>query len=121
MKSDMSDPMKDKAFGFALRIVKLSRFLHDEKREFVLSRKVLDSGVNISLFIEEARQGENRADFVQKYSVANKEAFKTNLLLRLLHGGELISESQARSLLDDCEELQKMLISAIKTTRNIPD
>jgi len=121
VKSDMSDPLKDKAFSFALRIVKLSQFLHDEKREFVLSRKVLDSGVNISLFIEEARQGETRADFLQKYSLANKEAFKTNLLLRLLVGGELINENQGRSLLDDCEELQKMLISAIKTTRNIPD
>ena len=113
----MSDPLRNKAFAIALRIVKLSEYLHNEKKEFVLSRKILDSGVNISLFIEEARQGENRSDFLQKYSVANKEAFKANLLLRLLRDAEFISDLQARSLLDDCEELQKMLISAIKTTR----
>jgi four helix bundle protein len=113
----MADPLGEKAFAFALRIVKLSEFLHTERKEFVLSKKILDSGVNISLFIEEARQGENRADFLQKYSVANKEAFKSNLLLRILAGSNYISDIQARSLLDECEEIQKMLISAIKTTR----
>jgi four helix bundle protein len=80
-------------------------------------RKILDSGVNISLFIEEGRQGENRLDFQQKYSIANKEAFKTNLLLRLLRDGGFVNDVQAQSLLVDCEELQKMLISAIKTVR----
>ncbi|MDQ3220150.1 MAG: four helix bundle protein [Acidobacteriota bacterium] len=113
----MSDILLEKSYKFALRIVKLSQFLNDEKREFVLSKKVLDSGTNIGILIEEGKQGENRADFLQKYSVANKEAFKTNFLLRLLRDGEFISEKQAESLLDDCEELQKLLIASLKTTR----
>ena|SRR5687768_8394989 len=113
----MSDPLREKAFAFALRIVKLSEFLQNEKREFTLSKKILDSGVNVGLFIEEARQGEDRIDFRQKYSLANKEAFKTNYLIRILEGGVFITNEAARSLLDDCEELQKMLISAIKTIK----
>lgn len=117
MKSDMSDPLKEKAFAIGLRIMKLSQYLQDVKKEFTISRKILDAGVNIGLFIEEARQGEDRSDFRQKYSLANKEAFKTNYLLRLLHGGGFITEKESKSLLADCEELQKMLISAIKTTR----
>ena len=117
----MSDPLGDKAYAFALRIVHLSEYLHREKHEYVISRKVLDSGTNIALFIEEARQGEDRADFLQKYSIANKEAFKTNLLLRLLRDSHHISEQQATSLLNDCEELQKMLISAVKKTRSQKD
>lgn len=108
----------EKSYKFALRIVKLSQYLNDEKREFVLSKKILDSGTAIGVLIEEAQQGENRADFLQKYSVANKEAFKTNFWLRLLRDGEFLSEKQAQSLLDDCEELQKILISAIKTTKS---
>lgn len=79
----MADILQEKSYRFALRIVKLSEFLAEEKKEFVLSRKVLDSGVNIGLLIEEGKQGESRPDFIQKYSVANKEAFKTNFLLRL--------------------------------------
>lgn len=110
--------LQEKSYKFALRIVKLSQFLNDEKHEFVLSKKILDSGTAIGLFVEEAQQGENRPDFLQKYSIANKEAFKTNFLLRLLHDGGLLSEKQAQSLLDDCEELQKMLIAAIKTTKS---
>lgn len=113
----MSDPLKEKAFAFALRIVKLSEFLQKERREFSLSKKVLDSGVNIGLFIEEARQGDDRNEFRLKYSIANKDAFKTNYLLQLIHGGGFITDEQSRSLLDDCEELQKMLISAIKKLR----
>ena len=113
----MSDPLKDKAFAFALRIVKLAEYLQREKKEFSLSKKILDSGVNIGLFIEEARQGEDRADFRQKYSLANKESFKSNYLLRLIQAGSFITDEQFRSLLNDCGELQKMLISAIKTVR----
>lgn len=71
----MSELIRDKAYSFALRIVKLSEYLNNEKREFVLSRKVLDSGVNIGLFVEEGRQGDDRPEFIQKYSLANKEAF----------------------------------------------
>lgn len=95
----------EKSYKFALRIVKLSQYLNDEKREFVLSKKILDSGTAIGVLIEEAHQGENRADFLQKYSVANKEAFKTNFWLRLLHDGEFINEKQFQSLISDCEEL----------------
>lgn len=110
--------LSEKSYKFALRILKLSQYLNDEKREFVLSKKILDSGTNIGIFIEEAQQGENRTDFLQKYSIANKEAFKTNFLLRLLRDGDFLNEKQAKSLLDNCEELQKMLISAIKNTKS---
>jgi four helix bundle protein len=114
----MKDGIGEKSYAFALRIMKLSEFLHNEKREFVVSRKILDSGVNIGLLIEEGRQGEHRQDFIQKYSVANKEAFKTNFMLRLLRDSEQISNKQAESLLTDCEELQKLLISSLKTARS---
>ncbi len=109
--------LQEKSYKFALRIVKLSQYLNDEKREFVLSKKILDSGTAIGVLIEEARQGENRADFLQKFSVANKEAFKTNFWLRLLRDGDFLSEKQAQSLLADCEELQRLLISSLKTAK----
>jgi four helix bundle protein len=108
--------LQEKSYAFALRIVKLCEYLNDERREFVLSRKVLESGTAIGVLIEEARQGEDKTDFRTKLSIANKEAFKTNFWLRLLRDSEYISEKQAASLLSDCEELQKMLISSLKST-----
>lgn len=110
----MGDPLKEKSFAFALRITNLAEYMQKEKREFTLSRKILDSGVNIGLFIEEARQGDDRADFRQKYSLANKEAFKANFMLRLLNQSGFLTEEQFESIIFDCEELQKMLISSLK-------
>ena len=113
----MPDILQEKSYNFALRIVKLSEYLHDEKREFVLSKKVLDSGTNIGLLIEEGKQGENRHDFVQKDAVANKEAFKAHFLLRLLRDSDFITSTQAESLLSDCGELQGLLITSLRTAR----
>ena len=111
------DILQEKAYKFALRIVRLSEYLTNEKKEFILSKKILDSGTNIGLLIEEGKQGENKPDFIQKYSVANKEAFKTNFLLRLLRDSEKISVTQSQSLLEDCGELQRLLITSLKTSR----
>jgi len=115
----MNDILQDKSYKFALRIVKLSQYLAKEKSEFVLSKKILDSGTNIGLLIEEGKQGKNRSDFRQKYSVSNKEAFRTHFLLRLIRDGEYIGDAHAQSLLDYCTELQKMLIATLKTVGKV--
>ena len=114
----MNNLIQEKAYNFSLRIVRLSEYLNNESRQYVLSRKILDSGVNISLFVEEAQQAENKPDFVQTYAVANKESSKTKLLLRLLKDTEQISSTQSESLLIDCIELQKLLVSSLKTARS---
>lgn len=113
----MADILQEKSYNFALRIVKLSEFLHDEKHEYVLSKKIRDSGTNIGLLIEEGKQGENRTDFIQKYSIANKEAFRSHFLLRLLRDSEFVTQPQAESLLADCGELQGLLITSLRTAR----
>lgn len=111
------DILQEKSYKFALRIVKLSEYLRKEKNEVVLSRKILDSSTNIGLLIEEGKQGSDRQDFILKYSVANKEAFRSHFLLRLLRDSEFITDSQAESLLADCGELQGLLITSLRTAR----
>ncbi|MEO8041200.1 MAG: four helix bundle protein [Acidobacteriota bacterium] len=111
------DILQDKSYKFALRIVRLSEYLTNEKKQFVLSRKVLDSCTNIGLLIEEGKQGSDRQDFIQKYSVANKEAFRSHFLLRLLRDSEFITTAQAESLLHDCGELKGLLITSLRTAR----
>ena len=111
------DILQEKSYKFALRIVRLSEYLSNEKKEFVLSRKVLDSGTNIGLLIEEGKQGADRKDFIQKYSVANKEAFRSHFLLRLIRDSEFITKEQADLLLHDCGELQGLLITSLRTAR----
>jgi four helix bundle protein len=107
----------EKSYQFALRIVKLCQYLRDEAKEFVLSPNILRDGANIGAFVEEAYQAESTADFVHLISIANKNAFRTDFWLRLLRDGNHITEKQAASMLDDCVELKKMLISTIKTSK----
>ena len=113
-----SSILVEKSSTFAMSVVRLCQYLNNEKNEFILSRKVLDSGAGIGALVEEARQGEYRPDFAQRLGLAAKEAFKTNYWLRLLRDGDNISRDHAASMLSDCEELQKMLIASRKTTRN---
>lgn len=109
--------LKDRSYSFALRIVKLSQYLAAESKEYVLSKQVLRSGTSIGANIEEAFQGQSTMDFIHKLSIANKEAFETNYWLRLLRDSSFITPPQAKSLLEECEELQRMLVSAIKTSK----
>lgn len=99
-------------------MIKLFRFLSEEKREFILSKQLLRSGTSIGANIEEANQAESKPDFIHKLCIANKEAFETNYRLRLLRDSEVLTAKQAESLLLDCEELQKLLTALIKTSKN---
>ncbi|HMO81500.1 MAG TPA: four helix bundle protein [Pyrinomonadaceae bacterium] len=110
--------LKEKSYAFALRIIKLYQYLATEHKEFVLSKQVLRSGTSIGANIEEAFQGQSKSDFVHKLSIANKEAFETHYWLRLLRDSSILTRKQAESLLDECDELQRMLIAAIKTSKS---
>ena len=112
------DVIRTKSYKFALRVVKLSRFLAEEKKEFVLSKQILRSGTSIGANVEESKQAQSKADFIHKLSIANEEAFETNYWLRLLRDSELINVKLAESLLIDCEELQKILVASIKTSKS---
>jgi four helix bundle protein len=109
--------LREKSFKFALRIVKLCRYLNDEKQEFVISKQILLTGTSIGASIEEAQQVEDRSDFMSKLAVANKFAFKTNYWLRLLRESNYLTEKEANNILADCDELQSLLVTSLKTTR----
>lgn len=105
----------DKSYTFALRIVKLSQYLVSEKKEFVLSRQILKSGTSIGANTEEAMGGQSEKDFYAKMTIAYKEARETKYWLRLLKDSQTIDDHLAISLLNDIEEILK-IIGKIQTT-----
>jgi four helix bundle protein len=109
--------LKEKSYQFALRVIKLYKYIVAEKKEYVLSKQILRSGTSIGANIEEANQAQSKADFVHKLSISQKEAFETDYWLRLLRDSEYLTETQANSLLNDCRELQKLLTTSIKTAK----
>jgi four helix bundle protein len=110
--------VRDKSFDFALRIIKLSQYLVEQKREYVLSKQVLRSGTAIGALIREAEQGESKADFIHKLAIALKEAKETEYWLALLFHSDYVDEKSYESINTDVEELIKLLISIIKTSKH---
>lgn len=98
-------------------MIKLFQYLSGEKKEFVLSKQILRSGTSIGANIEEAYQGESKADFIHKLAIANKEAFETHYWLRLLRDSGFLEKKLADSLIVDCDELQRILVASIKTAK----
>jgi four helix bundle protein len=111
------DPLRDKSYDFAIRIVKLAQYLEKEKKEFVLSKQVLRSGTAIGALVREAEFGQSKADFANKMGIALKEANETDYWLCLLRDTDFISEAQFESLRPTCGELIAMLVSTVKTVR----
>jgi len=114
----MGNVIADKSFAFAIRIVKLYKWMCKEKREFVLSKQLLRSGTSVGANISEALQGQSKRDFLMKMNIALKEASETNYWLRLLKETDYLTERQQRSILNDCIELEKLLTSIVRTTSN---
>ena len=111
--------IKDKSFAFALRVVKLAKYLQGEKKEYVLSKQVLRSGTAIGALVREAEHAETKADFIHKMSVALKEANETLYWLELLHASEYIDRQSFDSIRSDSEELVKLLVSIVKTSKGV--
>ena len=110
-------PIVDKAEAFALRIVKLYQCLV-ERGERVMSKQVLRSGTSIGANITEGHYGASRADFINKYAIAEKEASETRYWLNLLiKSGYLQEDEVTLSLVSDCTELIRLLAASIKTAR----
>lgn len=106
-----------KSYNFALRIIKLYKWLIDNKKEYVLGKQLLRSGTSIGANIEEAIGGHSKNDFVYKMSLAYKEARESNYWIKLLRDSKIINLKHSRSILLDCEELLKMLGAIQKTVR----
>jgi four helix bundle protein len=122
MKERQSEnAIAEKSFKFAVRIVRLSHYLGKEKKEFVLSKQVLKSGTAIGALVSEARYAQSRADFLNKLSIALKEANETLYWIRLLHETDYLSPSMYRSLEKDGKEILSLLVSITKTLKESPE
>lgn len=110
--------VKEKSFAFALRIITVARYLQEEKREFVLSKQVLRSGTAIGALIREAEHAQSRPDFINKMSVALKEANETDYWIELLYQAELITKASYDELQPAGKELIKLLAAIVKTTKS---
>jgi four helix bundle protein len=107
-----------KSYAFAIRIVKVYKTLTEEKRDYVLSRQLLKSGTAIGALVKEAEHAQSKPDFLNKMNIALKEANETEYWLMLLRDTNYLTPDLYESLIHDCRELLRLLISIVKTTKD---
>ena len=111
------NPLLDKSLLFAARIVKLNKYLTKEKKETVIAKQIIRSATSIGANANEAIYGQSKADFIAKLQISLKETAETEYWLRLLILSEYITEKEGGSLLNDCLEIKKILISTLNTAK----
>lgn len=114
-KTENAGILRSKSLQFAVRIVNLSKYLREVKKEYTLSRQVLKSGTSIGANLAESATAISRNDFLSKVYIALKECSETLYWLELLKLTDYITEEMYQSMQSDCEELRKMLSSTTKT------
>ena len=117
-KTDNENIILDKTKAFALRTIKLYKYLVQEQKEFVLSKQILRSGTSIGANAREAVRGQSAADFYAKFNIALKEAEETMYWLELLYESGYIYQSQFESIYNDCKEIIKILTAITKNQKS---
>ena len=103
---------------FAVRIVRFAKFLQEDKREYIISNQIFRSGTSIGANVRESNNAQSKADFVNKLSIALKEADETAYWLELLVESDIIDKQQFNSMHNDLKEIIALLTSSIKTAKN---
>ena len=116
MKKD--NVVQIKSYAFAIRIINVYKYLCDEKKEFVLSKQLLRCGTSIGANIEEAIGGQSEKKNYAKLTISYKEARETHYWIRLLKDTNYLDGNEAQSLINDADELQRIIGSIQKTLRN---
>ena len=107
----------EKSKALALRIIKLNRYLRDDKHETVIAKQILRSGTSIGANVREAVRAQSRADFLTKLTISLKEAEETAYWLELLYESDYIEEKAFKSIYSDVEEVIRILVSITKNTK----
>lgn len=116
MNEKKPNVIRDKSFAFALRIVKMYKFLV-AKKEYVLSKQLLRSGTAVGALVREAEHAESKADFIHKMAIAQKEANETDYWIELLFQSEYLEKVQYDSIINDIKVINKVLASIIISSK----
>ena len=110
----MNSPLLDKSKAFALRVIKVCNEIKREKKESILTNQLVRSGTSIGANIREAFYAHGRADFIAKLQIALKECSESEYWLELLIESGYYGD---RSILDQCIEIKRLLVSSINTAK----
>ena len=107
--------MLDKSKDFAVEILNLCKNIKEIKKENLLTNQLMRSATSIGANIHESKYAQSKADFVSKMKIALKECYESEYWLELLYRTSYIDYDQYKSILNECGQIRRMLISSINT------
>ncbi len=113
--------IRDRTFEYSLHAIRLFRRLQEkeDRAGWILSKQYLRSATSIGANIEEAHSAESKADFIHKYSIAQKEANESLYWLRLFNKSEIIPSNYIAPLISETKEIIAIITSIIvKSKKN---
>ena len=117
-KAEIPQEIGERAFAFAVRVVKLCQTLDARPgTPRTLSNQLLRSATSVGANLEESKGGQSRADFLSKVSIALKEARETHYWLRLLIAADIVPVVQLSPLLDEANQLVAILTTIVKKVK----
>jgi four helix bundle protein len=109
--------LKEKSFAFAVRMVNLYKYLKNQHSEYIIPQQLIRSGTSVGALIREAEHAESTKDFIHKLNISLKEINESKYWLDLLIATDYLTKEMFDSLNRDCEELLKLLIASVKTSK----
>ena len=116
LRSTKGPDLCERTFKFGVRITRMVRRLPRDVAGYEIGRQVLRSGTSIGANVEEADAAESTDDFLHKLKVALKEAQETRFWLRTIRESELLLDKEVDALLQESNELIKILNTIITNT-----
>ena len=112
------NPLKQKTFDFSLQIIRLTRKLQEDQKEYIISKQLMRSGTSPGAMVMEAEHAESKADFIHKLAIAQKEINETIYWLELLTASDYIKEAESQPLKNLATEILKLTTASIKTAKS---
>ena len=109
--------MLDKAKDFAVELINLCKSIKENHREGVMTNQLIRSGTSVGANIHESKYAHSSADFVSKMQIALKECYESEYWLELLYRTKYIDEEQYKTVVNNCGQVRRMLISSINTVK----
>ena len=112
------DDIEDRLIKFAVRVIHLCRKL--PKDDFAvdhMKKQLIRSATSPAPNYAEARGAESTNDFIHKLKIALKELNETRVWLKMMIQAEFVKEKQMNALLDECDQLCRILSTSIHTAR----
>ena len=112
-----ADELKNRTKQFALRVLKLAAALPSTIEGKAIKGQLVRAGTSVGANYRAACRGRSRAEFVAKLGIVEEEADESAFWLELIIEGAFLKENRVRPLLDEANEITKIMATSRISTR----